>query len=75
MSADPTDADRSALLAALTSAVIWAEAVAKHPRTYAHLRVGFAERLTEARTAEAAYRGDGTSPITDAIQRSARGKR
>jgi hypothetical protein len=62
------------LLAALTSAVIWAEGVAANP-TYSGHRVTLAERLTEARTAEAAYRGDGTSPITDAIQRSARGKR
>ena len=74
MTPAPTDADRSALLVALTSAAIWAEAVAKTP-TYENLRVTLAERLTEARASEAAYRGDGTSPITDAIQRSAKAKR
>ena len=72
----PTTPNPSAhdLLTALTCAVIWAEGVAANP-TYSGHSVKLAERLTEARTAEAAYRGDGTSPITDAIQRSARGKR
>ena len=70
----PANPSAHDLLAVLTSAVIWAEGVAANP-TYAGHRVKLAERLTEARTAEAAYRGDGTSPITDATQRSAKVKR
>ena len=62
------------LLVALDTAALWADTVRSDP-DLPGLRVKLAEKLTEARTAEAAYRGDGTSPITDAIQRSVRGKR
>ena len=73
MTANPNPSAHD-LLAVLTSAVIWAEGVAANP-TYTGHSVKLAECLTEAREAETAYRGDGKSPITDAIQRSAKAKR